>query len=280
MMGPVSDDGRMVDPMMQNRIGISSSFVWVPSDPGGRPRQSALTGHSTPSPNLAPNPANAAAPGAEPFEVEIKIRVAGRDAYDALREGLGRTFGAPAAEEQENHFFDGKDREMLAAKMTLRLRRVASQRGVRWLLALKADAELSPQGLSTAFEDEREIDAASASAVLSDPQILASVDDRVAELARTKYPCRDYERIGGYSTTRLKYRAVVDGHLVVLELDETRYSYFAETAFELEVEVPGGSGLGVGKLREFVEDLLRRDGIPFSYSRRNKFRNMLAGSIE
>lgn len=48
----------------------------------------------------------------EPRETELKFRIPSGEAYQKLRDSLAQKSGPPLVQDQENHFFDGKDREM------------------------------------------------------------------------------------------------------------------------------------------------------------------------
>jgi hypothetical protein len=131
------------------------------------------------------------------------------------------------------------------------------------------------------FEDEHEVPAELAEAILADPGSLDSLEDRTLALARERFPCPSgHVKMGHYATTRLKFPVAVDGTEISFELDETFYESFGQTAWELEVELPASAKtLTITRLRTFVETFLSANGIPYSYSKRNKLRNLLAGSI-
>lgn len=168
--------------------------------------------------------------------------------------------------------------------MTLRLRKVVSPTRTYFLFAMKGDADVSA-GLSSTYEDEEEVSPEFAVQLLRDPaHFLESSEHRIVESARREFPCPSgYTTMGGYGTTRLKFPLSCEGHKIVAELDETRYPTFGQTAYELEVElseIAVEGGLTIGKLREFVVGLLEEAGVPVVFSKRNKLRNLLAGSIE
>ncbi|RCV27302.1 hypothetical protein SETIT_5G314000v2 [Setaria italica] len=85
--------------------------------------------------------------------------------------------------------------------------------------------------------------------------------------------CRCQPRRGGrpgFRNTRAIYELEDQG--LVLELDETRFGF--RTSYELECETPEPD-----QVKEVLERLLTVAGVPYDYSRSNKFACFMAGKL-
>lgn len=174
------------------------------------------------------------------MEREFKLQLASPAACARLRAALGP---APARQtRQENHFYDTSARGLRAARIALRLR---EEEG-RWFLTLKGPRQDGGGALSTRAEEELELDAHAAHALLapgSDPLAVlerARGESPLVRAARATVGRTPLARLGSFSNERLRLGPLaLEGVAteLVLELDRTRFPGSVET-HELELEVP------------------------------------------
>ncbi|KAG0230496.1 hypothetical protein BGW42_000917 [Actinomortierella wolfii] len=177
------------------------------------------------------------------MEIEIKIRLRSEDHVSALEQALNTPL--LTSEDQENIFFEGKNKELIRQRLVFRIRLVHSQQGGPPLaiLALKGNAVLV-NGVATCEEEEEPIDCQTALKMIYDPSLIPEIAKGANrlhsdEMARhtllqkivDRVPCPDgYVVMGRFRNVRHKYSW--QGYKV--EVDRTTYSH--GTAFEIEIE--------------------------------------------
>ncbi|XP_066353118.1 triphosphate tunnel metalloenzyme 3-like [Miscanthus floridulus] len=204
------------------------------------------------------------------MEVEIKLRLPDAAAHRRLSAHLAprllRTYA------QRNLFFDDAART-LAAAAALRVR-LYDDRGApaRAVLALKR-RPLIDAGVSRV---EEPLDPALALACADDPARLAGLDSPIVRLVAAEYgvggDATPFICLGGFRNSRAVYELEDEGGGLVLELDETRFDL--GTSYELECETAEPE-----RVKEVLERLLTVAGVPYEYSRTNKFACFLAGKL-
>eukprot|EP00191_Tetraselmis_sp_GSL018_P003835 CAMPEP_0177599954 /NCGR_PEP_ID=MMETSP0419_2-20121207/13318_1 /TAXON_ID=582737 /ORGANISM="Tetraselmis sp., Strain GSL018" /LENGTH=251 /DNA_ID=CAMNT_0019092821 /DNA_START=242 /DNA_END=997 /DNA_ORIENTATION=- len=197
-------------------------------------------------------------------EVEIKLRLAGSDDYDAVAAAL-----APAWKQdhqQENYFFDGAEGELSKELAILRCRFYDTDK--KAVLTVKGKMKIK-DGVGRAPEVEEEVDPAEARGFLSSPEALAGHGCKLMEDCRSNFGFKSLVCLGGFRNLRREFDW--EGHL--LELDKTTYEH--GTLYEVEVETENPAELQV-KLEEF----LRASGVSFSHSTTSKFANFRNKTLE
>jgi len=197
-------------------------------------------------------------------EREFKLQLGDAHAFEALRGAL-KPHEARTAR-QENHFFDTPARGLRAAHLALRLRSEEE----RWFLTLKGPRQDVPGALSARAEEELELDAREAQALLeqeADPLgPLERGPQGAVELVRAARRAADGQRLarlGSFLNERTRLGPLVLEKVsapLVLELDHTRFPG-AHEAFELEVEVP--ESVEPAAVERALRALLAQLGLPW-----------------
>lgn len=211
------------------------------------------------------------------MEVEIKLRLPDAAAHRRLA-----SFLAPRllrTDAQRNLFFDAAARPLAAATAALRIRLYGldDRAPSRAVLALKRRPRLDA-GVSRVEEVEEPLDPALALACLDDPARLGGVDSSIVRLVSDEYgvggDAAPFVCLGGFRNTRGVYELEEgdEGLGLVVELDETHFDF--GTNYELECETPEPD-----KAKEVLERLLTVAGVPYEYSRSNKFGCFMAGKL-
>jgi len=210
------------------------------------------------------------------MEVEIKLRLPDAAAHRRLSAHLAPRLLRTHA--QRNLFFDDAARTLAAAAAALRLRlRLYDDRGApaRAVLALKR-RPLIDAGVSRVEEVEEPLDPALALACADDPARLAGLDSPIVRLVAAEYgvggDAAPFICLGGFRNSRAVYELEDEGGGLVLELDETRFDF--GTSYELECET-----VEPDRVKEVLERLLTVAGVPYEYSRSNKFACFMAGKL-
>ncbi|GIL90756.1 hypothetical protein Vretimale_16842 [Volvox reticuliferus] len=194
----------------------------------------------------------------KPMEVEIKIRLPDRAAYDKVATALGE--GRTASYAQANYFFDGPNRELNSRRVVLRLRTYNGDE--KATITLKGK-QILENGIGRASEVEEDIDPAVAARYLVEPNSML----REVPLIRTtaeKFGLASLVSLGGFQNQRVCY--TWEGH--VLELDETAFDH--GTLYEIECETDHPE-----MLRDSLESFLASLGVSYSYSQTSKFANFI-----
>ncbi|CAL4897082.1 unnamed protein product [Urochloa decumbens] len=207
------------------------------------------------------------------MEVEIKLRLPDAAAHRRLSSYLSPHLRRTHA--QRNLFFDAAARTLAAATAALRVRLYGTDdlAPSRAVLALKRRPSIDA-GVSRVEEVEEPLDPALALPCAADPARLGAVDSPIVRLAAAEYGvggiAAPFVCLGGFRNTRNVYELEDEG--LVLELDETRFEF--GTSYELECETPDPD-----RVKEVLEKLLTVAGVPYQYSRSNKFACFMAGKL-
>ena len=208
------------------------------------------------------------------MEVEIKLRLPDAAAHRRLS-----SFLAPRllrTDAQRNIFFDASARP-LAAALRIRLYGLQDLAPSRAVLALKRRPRIDA-GVSRVEEVEEPLDPAIALACLDDPARLGSVDSSIIRLVSHEYGVggrsAPFVCLGGFRNTRGVYELEEgeQGPNLVLELDETHFDFGTNYELECETDEPD-------RAKEVLERLLTVAGVPYEYSRSNKFGCFMAGKL-
>ncbi|GJJ68860.1 hypothetical protein EMPS_01206 [Entomortierella parvispora] len=203
------------------------------------------------------------------MEIEIKIRLASEDETARLEAALGTPM--LAAEDQENVFFDGKHRELIGNKLVFRIRVIQkSGKDPIAVVALKGNAVLI-DGIATVEEEEELIDVDLARRIIDNPDLIveAASSHKLLRKIVDRVPCPDgYSHMGRFRNIRHKYKWLD----YTVEIDRTLYPH--GTAYEAEIE---STDPELAKAR--LSSLMKEHSIPFGNSQRNKFENMLMGTV-
>jgi len=207
------------------------------------------------------------------MEVEIKLRLPDAAAHRRLSSFLAPRLRRTHA--QRNLFFDAAARTLAAATAALRVRFYGpdDRAPLRAVLAFKRRPSIDA-GVSRVEEVEEPLDPALALACAGDPARLGGVDSPILRLVAAEYGVGGHAApfvcLGGFRNTRAVYELQDEG--LVLELDETRFDF--GTSYELECETADPD-----RVKEVLERLLTVAGVPYQYSRSNKFACFMAGKL-
>jgi uncharacterized protein YjbK len=170
-------------------------------------------------------------------ERELKLRVPGRAALDAVRRAAGGD--AAPAQRQRNHFFDTAGRDLARARLALRLR----EEGRRAFVTAKGPVEASAGAFTARAEDEVEVDADTAQRILAgalSPLVPLAGRPLAAAIARAAAG-KPIGCFGSFANerTRVPWRIDTGSGRVdaVLELDETAFPG-ERVEHEVELEIP------------------------------------------
>ncbi|KAF9125910.1 hypothetical protein BGW39_007080 [Mortierella sp. 14UC] len=203
------------------------------------------------------------------MEIEIKIRLASEEHTARLEQALG---GTPfSTEDQDNVFFDGVHKELIKNQLVFRIRVVEkSGKEPIAIVALKGNAVLV-DGIAHVEEEEEAIDIDLAKRIIEDPRLIPEAANSHLLLKKIvdRVPCSEgYTHMGRFKNVRHKYK----WQEYIVEIDRT--SYPQGTAYEVEIESTDPE-----KAKARLTALLQEHDIPFGNSQRNKFENMLLGTL-
>ncbi|KAK9697149.1 hypothetical protein RND81_08G018300 [Saponaria officinalis] len=210
------------------------------------------------------------------MEVEVKLRLPKSDAHQSLSTVL-----SPFHKQthfQHNFFFDGAASELSSRRAVLRLRFYGedSETAKRCVVSLKAKA-LLVDGVSRVEEDEEEIDPCWAREIQANPNLIGYVESRILKRVREEFGVMGVENasngggyvcLGGFKNVR----GVYEWNGLMLELDETLFDF--GTLYEVECE-----STEPDKAKELIEELLKQNGVPYSYSTMSKFAIFRRGEL-
>uniref|UniRef100_A0A0E0ATM0 CYTH domain-containing protein n=1 Tax=Oryza glumipatula TaxID=40148 RepID=A0A0E0ATM0_9ORYZ len=210
------------------------------------------------------------------MEVEIKLRLPDTAAHRRLSSFLAPRLRRTDA--QRNLFFDAAARPLAAATAALRVRLYGldDRAPSRAVLALKRRPRIDA-GVSRVEEVEEPLDPAIALACVDDPASLGGVESPIIRLVSEEYgvggDAAPFVCLGGFRNTRAVYQLEEGDTLgLVVELDETRFDF--GTNYELECETAEPE-----QAKQVLERLLTVAGVPYEYSRSNKFACFMAGKL-
>ncbi|KAG2441861.1 hypothetical protein HXX76_003469 [Chlamydomonas incerta] len=197
------------------------------------------------------------------MEVEIKIRLPDRAAYDKVGAALAAAPGGKgrlASHAQANYFFDGPNRELNSRRVVLRLRTYNGDQKATVTLKGK---QILENGIGRASEVEEEVPPAAAAVYLAQPSAMLT-EVPIVKDAAGKFGVGSLVGLGGFRNQRDVYEW--EGHS--LELDETQFEH--GTLYEIEVETEQPE-----VLRDRLEQWLSGLGVSYSYSATSKFANFI-----
>lgn len=193
-----------------------------------------------------------------PIEVEVKIRLPDRAAYDKVAEALKG--GHTASHAQANYFFDGPNRELNARRVVLRVRLYGDDKPATITIKGK---QILENGIGRASELEEAVAPQLAQQFLASPSDMLTQAPLVPAMAE-KFGVTSLVCLGGFQNQRDCFGW--EGH--TLELDETRFPH--GTLYEIECETDAPE-----KLRDQLEAFLGALGVQYSYSQTSKFANFI-----
>ncbi|KAF7070855.1 hypothetical protein CFC21_076300, partial [Triticum aestivum] len=163
-----------------------------------------------------------------------------------------------------------------AAQRDVRLYGTDDRDPSRAVLTLKRRPRIDA-GVSRVEEVMEPLDPALALTCVDNPARLDAVDSPIVRLVSDEYGVgRDkapFVCLGGFRNTRGVYELEEgEGQGLVLELDETHFDF--GTNYELECETAEPD-----QAKEVLERLLTVAGVPYEYSRSNKFACFMAGKL-
>ena len=211
----------------------------------------------------------------DPMEVEVKIRILTRPAFDAVLSLFKSVSTLQGIHHQENYFLDS-NKVLESKRMTFRLRKTNKtdaatlSKSISSTLTMKGKGTFV-DGISRREELECPIDDAILSSILDNPPsfvnhmstypILSAIRDEMKDPSLTTIS-------GSFSNIRHKF--AWQGY--ILEVDETKYAFGDAFEIELETEEPVAAKLA-------LENILKQNSIPFTDSKRSKFANLKHGSV-
>jgi uncharacterized protein YjbK len=212
------------------------------------------------------------------METEVKLRI-NEEAYQKVQEKLlEKGFTLKETDNQTNIFLDGEKREMSQKRYVLRFRKIFRKDKYIYYTTLKGNAKLA-NGISKIEEFEEEIAQDLFEAIVADPTKLPELGLKQKLLTKvlTEHPIQSkYEIIGQFTTNRKKFLIeFVENKPWTLELDETEFPF--GKAYEIELEVPETE---INIAKESLEKFMAESNIPYTYSKNNKFVNLMKGSID
>ncbi|KAJ4851658.1 hypothetical protein Tsubulata_014481 [Turnera subulata] len=197
------------------------------------------------------------------MEVEVKLRLPDSTSHQKLSSLLSPYHTKTLL--QENIFFDTKDSKLAGNRSALRLR--FYNLDSRCVLSLKAKPIVT-NGISRVEEQEEALDPQVGRLCVSNPERLALLEgsgimERVKREIGGGLVC-----LGGFKNVRQVF--VWKG--LELEVDETVYDFGTSYEIECESKEPERD-------KRLIEELLRDNGIEFSYSDVNKFAVFRSGKL-
>ncbi|TKY54778.1 Triphosphate tunel metalloenzyme 3 [Spatholobus suberectus] len=197
------------------------------------------------------------------MEVEVKLRLADADAHRRVA-ALLSPFHV-VTHHQRNLFFDGAASELSARRAALRLRFYGDDE--RCVVSLKARAVLV-DGVSRVEEDEEDLDPGVGRGCAAEPRKLGTAESRVLGRVREEFGVAGFVGLGGFGNVR----SVYDWKGLKLEVDETKFDF--GTLYEIECESADPEGA-----KRVLEELLKENGIDYSYSTASKFAIFRSGKL-
>ncbi|KAF8671547.1 hypothetical protein HU200_049959 [Digitaria exilis] len=212
------------------------------------------------------------------MEVEIKLRLPDAAAHRRLSTYLLPASAAPTPSVISSSTPPRGPSAAATAALRVRLYGPDDLAPTRAVLALKRRPRLVA-GVSRVEEIEEPLDPALALACADDPARLGGVDSPIVRLVADEYgvggDAAPFVCLGGFRNTRAVYELGEEdgeGAGLVLELDETRFDF--GTSYELECETAEPD-----RVKAVLERLLTVAGVPYEYSRSNKFGCFMAGKL-
>ncbi|XP_047332250.1 triphosphate tunnel metalloenzyme 3-like [Impatiens glandulifera] len=201
------------------------------------------------------------------MEVEVKLRL-----LDAISHQKISNILSPFRSKvllQENIFFDGTAAELSTNLAVLRLRFYGGSVDSSCIVSLKAKPTIS-EGISRVEEDEEPIDPTIARASIAEPWRLLSVDSsRILKRVKDEYGIGGLVCLGGFKNVRQVF--IWNG--LTIEIDETHYNFGTNYEIECESSDPENA-------KRLIEQLLKINGIRYSFSEFSKFAIFRSGKLQ
>ncbi|ORX83537.1 hypothetical protein BCR32DRAFT_266913 [Anaeromyces robustus] len=212
------------------------------------------------------------------METEVKLRI-NEESYQKVQEKLlEKGFTLKETDNQTNTFLDGQNKEMGKKRYVLRFRKIFRKDKYLYFTTLKGNANLA-NGISKIEEFEEEISKELFEEILANPSKLPELGLKHNLLTKVlkEHPIESkYEIIGQFTTNRKKFLIeLVKDKPWTLELDETEFPF--GKAYEIELEVPEDE---INIAKESLEKFMNESNIPYTYSKNNKFVNLMKGSLD
>ncbi len=193
-------------------------------------------------------------------EVEVKLRIPDSASFAAVKSILLPSF--KTVHDQENHFFDGAQKELSSQKVVLRVRFYGTDQ--KAVITVKGKQVLK-DGIGRAPEEEEEVDPILAREFIKDSGALLAYDSKLVQKLKDEFKfAKGLSYLGGFDNQRHVY----DWRDFKLEVDQTSYPWGSMYEIECETDKPEA-------LKESLETLLRDHNIPFGDSERSKFANFV-----
>ena len=194
-------------------------------------------------------------------EVEVKLRIPDSASFAAVKSILLPSF--KTVHDQENHFFDGAQKELSSQKVVLRIRFYGTDQ--KAVITVKGKQVLK-DGIGRAPEEEEEVDPVLAREFIKDSDaLLAYSDSKLMQKLKDEFKfTKGLSYLGSFDNQRHVY----DWRDFKLEVDQTTYPWGSMYEIECETDKPEA-------LKESLEALLREHNVPFGDSKRSKFANFM-----
>lgn len=139
---------------------------------------------------------------------------------------------------------------------------------VRCVVSLKAKAVLV-DGVSRVEEDEEDLDPKVGRDCVAEPEKLGTVESRVLQRVKEEFgTVKGLVGLGGFGNVR----SVYDWKGLKLEVDDTNFDF--GTLYEIECESADPEGA-----KRVLEELLKENGVDYSYSTLSKFAIFRSGKL-
>ncbi|XP_059433458.1 triphosphate tunnel metalloenzyme 3-like [Corylus avellana] len=197
------------------------------------------------------------------MDVEVKLRLPDAEAHRRVTEVLASFHDR--TNRQENFFFDGSAGELSASRATLCLRFYDTNQ--RCVVILKAKAVLV-DGVSRVEGDKERLKPPIGRDCVADPGRLKDVESRVLGRVREEFRPLGFVGLEGFENVRRVYK----WKGLTLELDETDFGFGTQYEIECESANPEDA-------RQLLEEFLKGNDIPYSYSEKSKFDIFRSGKL-
>ncbi|CAI5960815.1 unnamed protein product [Closterium sp. NIES-65] len=208
-------------------------------------------------------PAAVAAGAGVAMEVEVKLRLANKEAHARVAELLAANHRV--THQQENVFFDGANGELSRNRIVLRLRFYNSDS--KCVVTVKGKTIMA-DGIGRSTEEEEEIEAAFGRACVADPSLVQSATTPLLSSLPARFSCPQFVCLGGFRNTR----SVFEWRGNTIELDETQFAFGTQYEIECETSQPE-------QLKAELGDFLQEHNVPFNNSSSTKFGIFRAGKL-
>ncbi|KAI3630599.1 hypothetical protein MIR68_012034 [Amoeboaphelidium protococcarum] len=208
------------------------------------------------------------------MEIEVKLKLLDKAAHQRVIEHLTKEAKPLGKEIQTNNFFDTEDNALQKVRNVMRIRqKIKSGGSESYVLTLKGNAVLE-NGVSRVEENEETLSSDEAKSLIEDPTQMISQATSTSKSALLKQIFEKFndqsgwKKVGSFKNERQKFQ----WKDYVLEVDETMFQH--GTCYEIELE-----HVDAITAKSHLENWLTSHGIQYSYSKKNKYANMLDGTL-